>query len=456
MNNGRPSGPRRPTGRPVQNPGGRPVRPNNGQSRRPVQPPRPNMNDALNEHYEEMVAPRADGINRGKYADLSTFESKGHRRIDPAIMRARKRKELIRRYLPIAVIAAVLLIALWVYLGLIRPASLYDKAVALFEGEDYSSAEEIFEGIYDYKDSSKFVAYIDARAAYKSGDYSTAKTIYVSLGDFYDSAALAAKSEAKLSGNDDNKSAYEAASELYEKGDYAEAKKAFEALGSYLDSSDKAALCDNEIKYAEAVRLLSIGKRDEARDIFLSLGSFRDSATLAKSIENGVDTPPTPATEEERYQSAKADFEAGKLSSANLEFYALGEYKDSKKYTDYTYAVMCAAGGDYGTAYVCFGACGDFLDAEEKTKEAGYNYASGLYSMQDASKLPEVIRVFGELGSYSDSADMLYAAKDQYKAAAIFAYNDGDKAGALSMFESLSGHPECDEWAERIRGEMQK
>jgi hypothetical protein len=57
--------------------------------------------------------------------------------------------------------------------------------------------------------------------------------------------------------------------------------------------------------------------------------------------------------------------------------------------------------------------------------------------------------------AFSESISDLIA-KDQYKTVAIFAYNDGDKAGALAIFESLSGHPECDEWAERIRAEMQK
>ncbi|MBQ8696629.1 MAG: hypothetical protein IJ519_02815, partial [Clostridia bacterium] len=221
--------------------------------------------------------------------------------------------------------------------------------------------------------------------------------------------------------------------------------------GSYLDSVTKAQLCENEVNYAEAVRLLSIGEDAEAREIFLSLGSFRDSAQRAQSI--GTDDPGT-LTDEEKYQQAKADFEAGKLSSANLAFYALGEYKDSKKYADYTYAIMCASGGDYGTAYVCFRACGDFLEASAKGDEAGYNYAVNLYMMQDESRLPEVIRVFADLHGYADSADMLFAAKDQYKTTAIFAYNDGDKERALSIFESLSGHPECDEWAARIRNEL--
>ena len=438
MNGQRPNGQRRPVNRP-QNAGP------NGQRRQDI-------NDALNERYEEMVAPgrRADDINRGKYADLSTFESRGHRKIDPAVMRARKRKELIRKCIPIAAAALIALVALWVYLGVMRPASQYKEAIALFEKEDYSSAEKLFDKLEDYKDTRDYVAYIDARNAYKNGDYSGAKLIYESLGDFYDSAEKALDAAEKADPDKQKENDYNKALGLLESGDYTAAAEAFTKLGSYRDSAEKAVLAKNELDYAEAVRLLDAGELHEAKEIFLSLGSFRDSAEKAENIADDIQADERADT----YARALEALDEGRLSAANLLFNELGGYLDSKRYADYTYAVMCYNGGDYGTAMVCFEACGDLLDAAERTYDAKYLYALSLYQSADGSRLPEVIGLFDELGDYSDSADMLYSAREQYKSAAVFAYYDGDLEGALAIFESLGEHPGCAEWAQQIKDEL--
>lgn len=427
---------------------------------RPVQRPAPrrqDINDALNERYEEMVAPgkRADDINRGKYADLSTFESRGHRKIDPAIMRAKRQRELIRRAIPVVLVSLVVIIALWVYLGVIRPSSMYGKAVAFFEKGDYSSAQKIFDKLDDYKQTGDYSAYIDGRNAFKSGDYVNAKIIYESLGDFYDSRDMLAQTLDRLErpskGEEEKKAAYAEALILLGKGEYQAAKDAFSALGDYSDSAEKAAQAGKELDYAEAMRLLSIGDTDGAKRILLSLGDFRDSVLQLDKL-NGGDSPTV--TDAEKYAQAKAALEEKDYRTANLLFNELGTYLDSKAHADYTYAVMCMANGDYGTAMVCFEACGELLDSADRLYEARYQYATEVYSLQDYSRLPEVIGLFESLGGYLDSASMLEGARSQYREHAIYTYTSGDKAAALAMFETLSGYSDCDSWAQTIRDEL--
>lgn len=450
MNGQRPNR-QRPSGqRPVQRPSGQ----------RPAQRPAPrrqDMNDALNERYEEMVAPskRVDDINRGKYADLSTFESRGHRKIDPAIMRAKRQRELIRKAVPVVAVCLILIIVLWVYFGVIRPSSMYDEAVAFFEKGDYSSAEKIFDKLDDYKETGDYLAYIDGRNAFKSGDYANAKIIYESLGDFYDSrdvlAQISDRLERPSKSDEEKKTAYAEALILLGKGEYQAARDAFLALGDYSDSAEKAAQAGKELDYAEAMRLLSVGDYDGARRLLESLGDFRDSALQLDRL-NGGDTPP--ATNPEKYAQAKAALEEKDYRTANLLFNELGDYLDSKAHADYTYAIMCMANGDYGTAMVCFDACKDILDSADRLYEAKYRYANQVYSLRDYSRLPEVIELFASLGGYLDSADMLEGARSQYREHAIYTYSSGDKEAALSMFEFLSGYGDCDSWAQTIRGEL--
>ncbi len=446
MNGQRPNGPRRPTGGPQNTP------PRNRPAPRPDPQRQRQMHDALNERYEEMVPPgkRAADINRGKYADLSTFESRGHRKIDPAVMRAKRRKELLRKYIPVAVVVLIAFIALWVYLGVMRPASVYEEAIALFEKEDYSAAEKIFNRLEDYKDTRDYIAYIDGREAYKKGDYATAKTIFDSLGGFYDSTELALSSAERMDPDRQKEADYNAAMELLIGGEYAAAKDAFLALGSYNDSAEKALLAEKEISYAQALRLLTLGDEAGAKELFLSLGDFRDSQQRIADMEEKNEAD----EREQQYASGVQAVNERDWRTANIIFNELGSYKDSKTYADYTYAMMCYGGGDYGTAMTCFEACGDFLDSADLLYDARYQYAMSLYRMADETRLPEVIELFSALGSYSDSADMLYSAKDQYKSVAIFAYYDGDLQRALSIFESLTGHPECDAWADKIRAEL--
>jgi len=153
------------------------------------------------------------------------------------------------------------------------------------------------------------------------------------------------------------------------------------------------------------------------------------------------------------YQKEKTVGNASEFIIRTLEE-NMDQVADSKTYADYTYAVMCMSYGDYGTAMVCFQACGDFLDSADLLYGAKYNYAMDVYGERDYARLPEVIGLFESLGGYLDSASMLEGARSQYREHAIYTYNGGDKAAALAMFEFLAGYSDCDSWAQTIRSEL--
>lgn len=422
--------------------------------------------DALDERYEEILddrmrakmardervmTGRSDAINRGKYADLQAFESRGHRKVSPKVMRARRRARLIRKLIPVCALSLFAIIALCVYLTVMRPAAMYKSAVADFDVQNFRAAEKVFEKLGDYKDTETYLTYINAVYAYDRGEYESAAESFESLGDFSDSElrAMNARTKADPVGNMERD--YQAALALLASGDHEGAKAAFLALGDYKDSAGRAAQAEKDGVYAEAEAKLAAGDTAGAKKLFASLGEYKDAPARVAAIEGGIANAET----EKSYQSALEKVGYKDWQGANVLFLSLGEYKDSKTYADYTYGMMTFSSRDYESAYNCFAACAEFLDAAEMAKESKYQLAVKAYHSGDYSR---AMTLFSELGTYGDSAAQLASVTGEYKNAryteALHAYYGGDAAGALAIFEELGDYGDSAQMAERIKSEM--
>ena len=432
----------------------------NGKDRR-------STNDAFEEHYEDMLddgmkrkmanderaySGKVEDINRGKYADLSSFESRGHRRISPEKMRAIRRARILRRALPAALVSVVLIIALTVYFAAVRPASSYKKALSEFDKGNYIASSDIFSRLSSYKQSEKYLAYIKAAESERDGDYQTAADAFSHLGDFLDSADRVKA----LAANVDKSEEYARAGQLFDAGDYDGAAKAYEALGDYSDAREKAKRAKNESTYAKALAAENKGQKQNAAELYRSLGSFRDSAERLARLEGGSPEPTSPTVNASQlYKDARAEMSWGNFDKALEGFTAAGDYLDSQSYALYCSGKIKAAAGDNAGAAKCFEDCTEILDAADLAKE--YKYNSALECIK-RGEYGTAIEMLDALGDYSDAREKAEAARNEYNRSryedAVYAYYDGRKEEALTLFEALGDYSDARNWAEKCRNEI--
>lgn len=94
--------------------------------------------------------------------------------------------------------------------------------------------------------------------------------------------------------------------------------------------------------------------------------------------------------------------------------------------------------GDYAAAAIAFAAVGDYKDAAERSKEAGYQYAETLLQ---AGQYEDASAAFTALGNYSDAQACAFDAIYRYGEAQLKA---GAYAEALATFQSLGAYSDAD------------
>jgi len=423
--------------------------------------------DALEEHYEEMVdepmrqkitrdeqmyslKATPEQINHSKYADLSTFESKGHRKIAPEEMQRQKRIALLKKIIPIAAGAVLLITLLLVYLFAIRPANQYSKGKQRLEAQNYKAALSFFEGLGDYKDSEKYAVYLRGILAMQDENYDEAVRLFDSLHGFLDSSEKSETAKQQTSSAILEKDYTKAAAYLA-KGDYAEAEKAFLALGDYKDSKEKAEEAKTkalDAVYAEAVRAQQANNFAKAKELFESLGDYKDAKQKLADIEN------TEQNNElaEKYEKAKHSFTWGHFEEAYTAFTELDSYSDSANYAAYCAAMLQQEKGEYEKAIAAFEKLGSFLDSADQVLACRYKIASDYLSKGDYEK---AIELFRKLGDYQDSEKQLEKATEEFNnekyKAALYAYHDGKYSEALALFEALGDYKDAKKWIEEIK-----
>lgn len=111
-----------------------------------------------------------------------------------------KRRKIVKRNktkkFVLAATSVLVLIAIIIFFSFIQPAMKYSEAEVLMENRNYPAAIEIYESLYDYKDSKilieeckekqKEVNYQEAIKSFNDGNYEFARDFFALLGDYKD------------------------------------------------------------------------------------------------------------------------------------------------------------------------------------------------------------------------------------------------------------------------------
>lgn len=126
-----------------------------------------------------------------------------------------------------------------------------------------------------------YVKYNDAESLMSKKSYSSAEQIFDSLGDYKDSPKKAQNAKNEL---------YEEANKLFEEGDYQGAINAFSSLGEYKDSDDKMVIAQAELndlnanKEAKAIKKAFTG----LYPVFDASVSSDDTIQISEEVKDNI------------------------------------------------------------------------------------------------------------------------------------------------------------------------
>ena len=236
-----------------------------------------------NERYEKALAlaSRTDTAALQQAKEL-LLEMPGWREADRILLELDERIEILQREAAIAeeqrkaavrkrrraigagiAAAAVIILASFLIVKVIIPNKKYDKAAALLEAGEFSSAGAIFEELGDYKDSVALIEecrngelYQQAEDLYKAQNYEKAALIFKKLKEYRDSTekyqeCLELEKESEKEAK--NKALYKKAAALMEKGDYRKAVDTFKEISDYKDVSVLMEECETAIKEEQTI-----------------------------------------------------------------------------------------------------------------------------------------------------------------------------------------------------------
>ena len=284
-----------------------------------------------------------------------------------AALKAKRKRKII--FAIIAALALACAVFAVILIKVIIPNNKYNRAVKLYNEENYSEAIAAFEALNGYRDSAQMINDCESGIKYKIAldyynkrAYDDAKGTFEELNGFRDSVEYISKCE---------QGKYEAAIDLYDAGKYEEAIEAFTAMNGYKDSTDQIARCEEAIweeKYKDAVGLYNAGKYEEAIEALKAMNGYKNSAEQISKCEEAI--------WEEKYKDAVGLYSAGKFEEAITAFMAMDGYKDSAEQItkceealyeeDYKTAINLANSGKYYEAYWAFSKLKDYKDSLEQ------------------------------------------------------------------------------------------
>ena len=241
-----------------------------------------------------------------------------------AVQKAKRRRKII--FAIIAALALACAVFAVILIKVIIPNNKYNRAVKLYNEENYSEAIAAFEALNGYKDSTQRISDCEIALKYQGAlnyfndlAYDEAEEIFEELNGYRDSADYISKCN---QGKEELK--YFSAIALYDAGMYEEAIEAFKAMNGYKDSAEQIARCEEAIreeKYKDAIGLYDAGKYEEAIEALKAMNGYKDIAEQITKCEK--------ALREEDYKSAINLANSGKYNEAYWAFSALKDYKDS-------------------------------------------------------------------------------------------------------------------------------
>ena len=294
----------------------------------------------------------------------------------------------------------------------------YQIASSYLNNSSFKEGYELFIQLGDYKDSAeqaKNCKYQEAVSFKEKGKYGEAYAAFSSLGEYKDSKDQA------------NETGYKSAKQLMADGHYAEASSVFKEINGFEDSQTQAQECDylraNELiqaeKYPEAIQLLSsLGSYKNSRSLsskacYLLAAKYEKDGDYAHALEVYSVLSDNPEASEKvfemHYQLGNMKYQEGDINGA------LADLEQALRYSGTKVLILKIASNarsskDYDTAEKAYLALGD--------DEDGYK---GLYALGDIFQrqgdLNKAISLYGEAGTYKDSAERKKQLENQVKIA---------------------------------------
>ncbi len=328
----------------------------------------------------------------------------------------------------------------------------YQKAIVAFEKNDFRSAFPLFEALDDYKESARYVTYIQAKESLTAGELKNAFDKLSSLGDFLDAKSLLEEH-------------YQEAIQALESGNNSVAETIFSALDDYQLSSSYLSLTAaieelSNKNYRSAVwQLKELGAFKPAKDLLektyqeaISLAE-KKSYGIAKDIFKALDyqessqyldlLPALQYLDDQNYakavpillklerfapaahqlalchEEANAMLTAEDYGRAYARFTLLEKYQDSEKYAAYARARQALEARMYAKGHALLASLGDFLNAGELTNkyaplsEVAYRFAQqgnmaffldihGKYGVMNPDNQILLPAVYSEVGPFRE------------------------------------------------------
>lgn len=176
-------------------------------------------------------------------------------------------------------VAAILIVGLIVLI----PSYQYNKALDLYNNEEYLQAAEIFEKLDDYKDAQEYSKksknkydYNKAISLFEIKDYEGALPIFELLGDYKDAKKYYDECQKEVK--------YNQATLLMENENYSEALEIFTQIEDVHSSKENIQLCQKYIEYNTAEYAFEIGNYSLAAEMYKELADFEDSVQKADML----------------------------------------------------------------------------------------------------------------------------------------------------------------------------
>lgn len=336
------------------------------------------------------------------------------------------------------------------------PESTYKSAQGLLSKGKYAEAAAKFESIGSYEDASTLTMYCKACALCESNDFEAGLAAFEMLGNFKDCSYRITYYEAREYEHEAGTTNWEYMLEAYD---------IYQQIPVFLDSADRsAALIENVYNLA-----IKAGESKEYPDTWdnplnalyqLSEYKYKDSDKRITYYQIMF-----------AEQYALEDNNAFWLLNVAERYAELGDYLDCEKRATaaekkaneilddaYKAAAALKRDGKYEEAIAAFKAIESHRDSAEQIKSCEIVILDGKYAVAEALKIEgkyeEAIAAFKEIKTHKDSIAQIKACEtailDSKYEAAIALLNEGKYLEAYEAFVSLNGHKDSSAKAESI------
>lgn len=285
------------------------------------------------------------------------------------------RFELRRRTMRILASFVILCSCVAYFLFSSLPNNNYGKAIKMFENKKWALSMQEFKNVGDFKDSTIYYNYANAKLKQGNKAYDEALGIFEKVKPYANNIGVDIEEDIK-------ETKYLKGVDLYTQHKYADAIKVLREVEKHKEASEYI----NKAQYAIAEAHYDKSEYKDALDIFYALGKFSDAQERSSTIA------------EELYKTAENNYNNGKYKLASENFILLSRYnyKNSKNMVNqvvYKIGLDEYLEGNFDKARDEFAKIIRYKDSDAMYKEATYNIAKRKYGESIESSLEEFLKI---------------------------------------------------------------